>query len=110
MFSASVCYISPVVHILIILAVFSKFSYKRCVSQILYIATINFSLSFTLVEVSIDAEDIGVVEGQTASVCVNVSESNLLDSTNPPTVRLSTAENGGIVRNDNIFILLAIQL
>ena len=54
-------------------------------------------ISFDLTEISLDAATVGVVEGQTASVCVDITNSNLLDPTNPPTVQVSTAEDGGII-------------
>ena len=35
----------------------------------------------------------GVVEGQTAEVCIVISDGGILDPNNPPTVRISTAES-----------------
>ena len=58
----------------------------------------NF-LSLDLAEVSLDLVDAGVVEGGAASFCLNITNSSLLSSANPPTVRVTTefVENGGIM-------------
>ena len=50
-----------------------------------------------LSEVSIDAISIGVLEGETASVCVIITNTNLLDPSDPSTVQVSTTEEGGSV-------------
>ena len=52
-----------------------------------------------MAEVSLDLVDPGVVEGGTASFCLDIVNSSQLSSANPPTVRVTTefVENGGNV-------------
>ena len=54
-------------------------------------------LSSELAVINLDPLVGGVTEGETATVCLDIVNPNLLDTTVPPTVQISTTGEGGIM-------------
>ena len=55
---------------------------------------LHVDVFYSVASVSFEVQDtIFVIEGQTASVCIGISDTSLLNSTHPPTVVVATLGN-----------------